>query len=169
MNSNGPSALSIAGLSASTSRRAPGTPSVPTYTPCCSGPAVTKNRNRRPSGRKCGHEWLRSPARSSVSGTGSPPSSEKRRRGPLGLAPNRMVPSALHAPPVAVGTGAVSVRGDPPSRSTRFSAPSTKNAIDRLSGDQNGADPRSVPGIGAAVTDARGRSHNCDVPFRWPE
>ena len=30
MNSNGPSALSIAGLSASTSRRAPGTPSVPT-------------------------------------------------------------------------------------------------------------------------------------------
>ena len=83
---------------------------------------------------------------------------DMRARGPLGFAPNRMTPSAFQAPPVGPGTGLVIVRENQPSMSTRFKTGTAKNPIDRLSGDQNGTDPPSVPASGVAVMKPAGEA-----------
>ena len=83
-------------------------------------------------------------------GRGFTTCAETRKIGPPGLLPKRIVPSLFHAPPSATGMPEASVRTDPPSMSMRFSLVSAKNPMDRLSGDQNGRDPRSVPGNGRA-------------------
>ena len=57
-----------------------------------------------------------------------------------------IVPLPFHEPPSEVGTPEASVRAEPPSISMRLSLVSAKNAMERLSGDQNGAAARSVPG-----------------------
>ena len=44
--------------------------------------------------------------------------------------------------------------------STRFSFSSAKNPMDRLSGDQNGDVPCSVPGSGRAAEESSDRTHN---------
>jgi hypothetical protein len=44
--------------------------------------------------------------------------------------------------------------------STRFNLVSAMNEMDRLSGDQNGRDARSVPLNGLATWELSGRSHN---------
>jgi hypothetical protein len=44
--------------------------------------------------------------------------------------------------------------------SMRISLVSAPNPIDRPSDDQNGADPRSVPGSGRATWESSDRSHN---------
>lgn len=51
----------------------------------------------------------------------------------------------------------------PPATSTRlsFRATLSKNPTVRLSGDQNGASPFSVPGSGKAVSVSRRRSQIC--------
>ena len=49
---------------------------------------------------------------------------------------------------------------DPPSMSMRFSLVSAMNPMDRLSGDQNGRDARSVPANGCANGESSDRSHN---------
>ena len=48
--------------------------------------------------------------------------------------------------------------GGPPATATFFNLPAAKNPMYRLSGDQNGNVPSSVPGIGVAVCAATGRS-----------
>lgn len=62
-------------------------------------------------------------------------------------APKTIVPSRFQVPRLGFGAGA-SVRTKPSARSIRLSSPLAKNAIDRLSGDQNGLSPKSVPGSG---------------------
>jgi hypothetical protein len=57
---------------------------------------------------------------------------------------NRITPSRLQVPPLPDGASASTVAG-PPAIWTVFSLPSAKNPIDRLSGDQNGKMPPSVP------------------------
>src|SRR5437016_13509174 len=69
-----------------------------------------------------------------------------------------MMPSGLHVPPRAVEE--VSVCGDPPARSRRFSLDPSKKPIDRLSGDQNGKLAPSVPASGCAVDLSSGLSHS---------
>ena len=84
------------------------------------------------------------------------------RRNPSG-APKRMTPSRLQAPPTeplpSVGASHTT-SGAPPAMSTRFSFPPAMNAIDLLSGDQNGKLAPSVPGSERAVSESSGRSHN---------
>src|SRR5687768_9706524 len=75
--------------------------------------------------------------------------------------PNRMTPSALHVPPLA-GASHKSI-GAPPAKSSRFSFPSAKNAMDRLSGDQKGSAAPSVPGSAVAVKEFKGRNHSSDL------
>ena len=48
--------------------------------------------------------------------------------------------------------------------SVRFSLLSARNPIDRLSGDQNGYAPLSVPASGRADTESSDRSHNHGCP-----
>ena len=54
---------------------------------------------------------------------------------------------------------------EPPASATFFSLPSAKNAIDRLSGDQNGPDALSVPGSGRAASDVSSRIHKPREPL----
>src|SRR5947207_15078098 len=76
---------------------------------------------------------------------------------------NRMTPSRFHVPPL-VGPTVINVCADPPSTSSRFNLPSAKNPMDRLSGDQKGDDPFSVPFNGRAVVESSGRSQILEVP-----
>src|SRR5438132_4104840 len=75
---------------------------------------------------------------------------------------NRMTPSVLHVPPRLAAL--VSVCGDPPARSTRFSLVPSKKPTDRLSDDQNGKLAPSVPVNGCAVALSSDRSHSRDAP-----
>lgn len=52
--------------------------------------------------------------------------------------PKRMTPSEFHEPPTAMFWSSQMLCGAPPRISTFFSFPSVSNAINRLSGDQNG-------------------------------
>ncbi len=105
-------------------------------------------------------EWprvFRRPNR--VAAVDSPPLAETRKIGPPGLFENRIVPSLFHAPPKGAG------RGTPASSPIRrdvhaLQLVSAKNPIERLSGDQNGHDPRSVPANGRANGESSDRSHN---------
>jgi hypothetical protein len=65
--------------------------------------------------------------------------------------------SRLQLPPPPFGASHSTI-GGPPAISTFFSLPPAKNPMNRLSGDQNGKDPPSVPGIGLAARVATGRS-----------
>ena len=60
-----------------------------------------------------------------------------------------MPPSAPHVPPFPSAASQIVVTG-PPVASTRLSFPEEKNAICRLSGDQNGYAAPSVPGSSTA-------------------
>src|SRR5262249_19379187 len=61
-----------------------------------------------------------------------------------------MTPSRLHVPPGLKPGASASTCGLPPVTSIFFSFPSAKNPMKRLSGDQNGQDPPSVPGSDCA-------------------
>src|SRR6202451_2106099 len=52
----------------------------------------------------------------------------------------------------------------PPARSMRFSFPCEPNAIDLLSGDQNGSSGSSVPGSSFASDESSERTHSCHFP-----
>ena len=83
-----------------------------------------------------------------------------RKIGLPGFVEKMIVPSLFHAPPRGTGATDTSVFTDPPSMSMRFSLLSAKNPMDRLSGDQNGRDARSVPANGRADGESSDRSHN---------
>ena len=78
-----------------------------------------------------------------------------------GIVAKTIVPSRFHAPRTARSVRS-QCRSDPPSMSMRLSLSSAKNPIDRPSGDQNGDEPRSVPGSGRAGDESSDRSHNWD-------
>ena len=85
-----------------------------------------------------------------MTATGFPPEAGIRYNGVYAEGANTMTPSRLHAPPFALGALARTC-GGPPAMSIRFSLPSAKNPIDRLSGVQNGYLAPSVPASGRAV------------------
>ena len=74
-----------------------------------------------------------------------------------------IVPSLFHAPPRGSGTAEVSVCTDPPSMSIRFSLVPAKNPMDRLSGDQNGADAAFGPCQTAAPTANRATAATTEI------
>ena len=75
------------------------------------------------------------------------------------------VPAEFQVPLAIVPTGA-RFRGSPPSRSRRFSAPSAKKPMERLSGDQKGAFAPSVPGnMVAEVVDSGRNQSRCTPAF----
>ena len=93
---------------------------------------------------------------------GSPPSAETRRIGLPGLAEKTIVPLVVPgASERQRNSRAASVFTDPLSISIRFSLLSAKNAMDRLSGDQNGEIACSVPARAWARVVPSGRTHNC--------
>jgi hypothetical protein len=74
-----------------------------------------------------------------------------------------MIPSRFQAPPTPEPlelSASHSTSAAPPAIFTRFSLPEAKKATERLSGDQNGKFPFSVPGNGRALNESSGRSHN---------
>ncbi len=105
------------------------------------------------------------PCASGMTCVTAPPVAEIRAR-PFPGSENRTTPSAFQLPPRPKATGA-SVSGAPPPTSSRLSALPVKNPIDRLSGDQKGCEPPSVPGRTCAVVAARraatGGTHHCSI------
>src|ERR1043165_6085137 len=102
------------------------------------------------SGRKVAQRCVVSTAASSfVTGAAAPPEALILKIGLCHVGEKMIVPSLLHDPgrPPAASQ---SDTGTPPVRSTFFSLSSAKNAMKRLSGDQNGNVAVSVPAIGRA-------------------
>src|SRR5215212_6228405 len=79
---------------------------------------------------------------------------------PLSRGTYKIVPSRFQVPPVGVTTLA-SDCGSPPSMSSRFNLLFAKKPIDRLSGDQNGYSPPSVPCSARGAVTSSDRIHNC--------
>src|SRR5271157_1659157 len=75
-----------------------------------------------------------------------------------------MKPLRFQAPPPGMASAAQTISGGPPPVGTFFNDLSAKNAMELLSGDQNGAKPPSVPGITLACSASSGRSQS----MRWP-
>src|SRR5262249_11227674 len=71
---------------------------------------------------------------------------------------NRIVPPRPHVPTDDMDLTWQIVWGDPPSRSILFNWPLSKNAIARLSGDQNGLYASSVAGSGSGSGESRRRT-----------
>src|SRR5262249_3053648 len=88
-----------------------------------------------------------------LSGVGStassavPPCAVTRRIPPSGLrkSEKRISPWLPHVPVNVVAATAQITLGGPPAASNALSCPSAKNATERVSGDQNGEFPFSVP------------------------
>ena len=114
---------------------------------------------RRPSGRNQGDWWPVSPAASVVNGVHAPPAALTLCSGAFVDGANTMRLSRFHAPPP--GGAAVSHSGSavPPLTSIVFSFPWAKNPTERLSADQNGNPPPSLPRRGRVVCDASDRIH----------
>src|SRR5512143_4258014 len=76
----------------------------------------------------------------------------------------RIVPSRFQDPPSPL-SASQTVRIAPPAASTRFSFPSAKKPIERLSGDQKGKKALSAPATGCAAAESSSRSHkDGDMP-----
>jgi hypothetical protein len=101
-----------------------------------------------------------SPAFSSscVNGCDFPPDADTRCSAPRQCGANTIVPSARHVPPRPSCVSQM-IEGGPPPISIRFSFPSAKYAIDRLSGDQNGKSNGSVISFRAS-SESIGRIHS---------
>src|SRR5947209_497260 len=80
-----------------------------------------------------------------------------------GVWANTMTPSLPHVPAVALGASH-KVIGGPPATSIFLSLPPAKNPNRRLSGDQNGCEPPSVPASAVAVSESRERIQTSDLP-----
>ncbi len=135
----------------------------PMYVPDSSATPPTLNTNRWPSARKCGEWWPYCCGPRVVTGTAEPPEPGTRISGVVVVGANTMTSSAFQVPPLPLLAGA-SVWGAPPLRFNRFSEPSAKNPIVRLSGDQNGSVAPSVPSSGSAVVVESERNQR-RVPF----
>src|SRR5258708_39206423 len=128
----------------------------------CPAKLAARYRKCRPSGRKTGQRWLDSKRAGSglVISTGVPPADEVRNIPAKKFGTNRMVPSRFQVPPRPCGAshntcadppGVAPPEADPvEERSIFLSFPCAKNAMAWPSGDQNGCDASSVPGIGVA-------------------
>src|SRR3954465_9513250 len=121
----------------------------------------------RPSGRKLGRIWMLPVLDpSDVSGRGWPgPRADTRASAVSGpRKPLKTISSSrLHVP----GGPSIAfeiVTTGPPAASIRRSFPEAMKAIERLSGDQNGADARAVPASGCAVSLSRRRTHSIVLP-----
>src|SRR6185369_16487005 len=82
--------------------------------------------------------------------------------GPSPAGANTIVPLGDHVPPRPFG--ASHTVSTPPPKRTFLSFPSPKNPIDRLSLDQKGLEPFSVPGIGLAASVSSGRDQSSTLP-----
>src|SRR5713101_7925891 len=130
-----------------------------------SGLSPTAKKRKRALGSICGQRCLaslRDPSKV-VKGEGVPPETETRRK-LKPSAPKMIWPSLVHAPPQPRFASQIT-RGVPPARSTRCSLPGEKNAMDLLSGDQNGYAAPSVPGINRATVPSSGLSQSAVTPF----
>src|SRR5262249_37832532 len=74
-----------------------------------------------------------------------------------------MTPSRFQSPSLAL-PASHTVCGGPPATSTRLSFPSAKNAMERLSADQNGAVAPSEPASGTVAVESSDRSHRNRFP-----
>ena len=101
----------------------------------------------------------------SVTATGRPPLALTRYKGSVAERVNTMVPSAFHVPPRVLKGASATACTSPLATSIRFNWPREKNPTDRLSGDQKGLLPPSVPGSGRAASESSVRSHSWMVPF----
>ena len=97
---------------------------------------------------------------------------EQSARPPFGA--NTIVPSRFQVPPTP-RPASHRVTGGPPVTSIFFSLPWAKKPMNRLSGDQNGNAPPSVPGSTCASTASNDRTARADRPAvltpkatRWP-
>src|SRR6185369_3568083 len=83
------------------------------------------------------------------------------------LSPRTITPSALHEAPRNSAGRSVIVDGGPPCVSIFLSLRSAALAkpIQRLSDDQKGIMPPSVPGNGCAADESSERTHNCNGAF----
>src|SRR5215471_20271643 len=77
---------------------------------------------------------------------------------------NTIVPSRFHAPPDC-WTFSLMTNGAPPESETLLSFPPEKNPISRLSGDQNGKRPPSVPASCLAADESRDRTQRLNSGF----
>ena len=127
-------------------RRTSGVSSEPRYTPSRSV-YLKKNRKRRPSGKNSGSRGLPVPAPLTAVGYHRGRHAHELPVWKPSYGAKSMVPFGLQLPPNARGASA-STSGFPPSRSRRFSFPSAKKPIERLSGAQNGKLAPSVPASG---------------------
>src|SRR5262245_51345266 len=91
---------------------------------------------------------------------GAPPLADTRRIADK-VPEKRITPPGPHVPPRGSDASQIVCTG-PPATSTRFSFPCAKNAIDRLSGDQNGNDASSVPASALGATASSGRTHSIE-------
>src|SRR6516225_11540067 len=135
--------------------------SEPTTTPVVD--PDTRYRKCRPSGKKDGRRCAASPLCSVVTTLASPPAAATRESGPV-VAANTITPSWFHVPPRGASSVLQTVRGGPPPTAIFLSLASAKNAIQRLSGDQNGSVAFSVPASGCATSESTGRTHNSSLP-----
>ena len=124
---------------------------------------------RGSAGRRAGttgKRWPVSPraASSVVAVFGSPPLAEMLWSAPAFEGANTMMLRDPHVPP---RPSLASHRGStvPPAAGTFLSLSVVKKAIWRLSGDQNGRWPVSVPGMGRASSEARSRTHSLNAPL----
>ena len=76
-----------------------------------------------------------------------------------------ITPSGFHVPPKPKTTSQMVWRG-PPATLSLLSLPSAKNAMTRLSGDQKGKRPRSVPGMICDSSPSVGRMARIRSPSR---
>ena len=115
----------------------------PAKTPARVAPAARAvNRKCRPSGRKNGLMCVRSPAASRVAGSGLPPTAGTWLSP---FVPVKMMTSSRFQVPGGACVASQSVVMVPLATSIFFSLPSAKNASQRLSADQNGAEALTVP------------------------
>ena len=84
-------------------------------------------------------------------------------QGRLRAGENRITPPGPQAPPRPNGASATTC-AEPPLISIVFSLASAKNPSERLSGDQNGKIPPSVPGRMRASSELVGRIHSWVLP-----
>src|SRR5262245_26066735 len=96
---------------------------------------------------------------------GVPPEAKTRNNGRLlPVMPNRMSPAAFQVPPRNGPGSVVTITVGAPAVLAAFSCVPVPNATNRLSGDQNGYDARSVSGSERVAPESILRSHNCDTP-----
>src|SRR5579862_7319711 len=144
--------------------RSLGLASVAAKTPLAFGLLLCARYRKWLPGMICGQLCAASPLAVSnlVSASGIPPESGICQRALASVA-NKMRPSFVQAPPLPLGARQ-SVVGVRAARSMRRNLPSEKNAMDLLSGDQNGEYAPSVPIRGRSAPLSKVRNHNPLLP-----